>query len=315
VTTLARTGRLDASHPLLCERPAFVIGSPRSGTTALARALGRHSELWTSHESYVLNRLYGGGRAERAWRQDAEREQAPSLIKTEEVTCEEFLAALGLGFNALYTSRSGGRQWIDQTPLNTLLVDDLAAMFPTAVFLHALRDGRLVVQSMSGFLSKVADRPAARKYVPSWAEDFPEACRTWARYAGVASTFCSAHPDRSGTVRTDRLADPDAQLAAVYDLLGVAAEAGPGDYLRTERVNSSWEADLSAAPSRERLPEWDAERRSIFADEAGETMLRLRMTDRAALDAWVADGRDPAAGDYGAGTVTSAGRRSSGTSD
>lgn len=62
----------------LCSSPVFVIGSPRSGTTPWPAGLGEHSRLWTSHESYFVNGLYGQGRAGDAWRRDAERKQAPS---------------------------------------------------------------------------------------------------------------------------------------------------------------------------------------------------------------------------------------------
>ena len=41
----------------LCPDPIFVIGSPRSGTTALAQSLGRHPDLWVGKESYLLHDL------------------------------------------------------------------------------------------------------------------------------------------------------------------------------------------------------------------------------------------------------------------
>ena len=49
----------------ICERPVFVIGAPRSGTTVLALSLARHSQLWTSDESQVLWDLFEGGRLEK----------------------------------------------------------------------------------------------------------------------------------------------------------------------------------------------------------------------------------------------------------
>ncbi|MDQ4132907.1 MAG: sulfotransferase [Actinomycetota bacterium] len=276
----------------VCAAPIFVIGSPRSGTTALARALSDHRALWTSHESYVLHHLYGKDRAAEAWRRDADRQQAPSWIKTEGVSKQEFLAFLGVGINALYTSRSGGRRWIEQTPLNTLMADDLAAMFPGAQFVHIVRDGRQVVHSMNNFLAKFERRPAARQYVPSWAADFAEACRTWRRWTETGAAFCARHPDRAVTVVNERLsADPTDGFGELYRFLGLDWEDGPVDAFSGGRVNSSFVGAAIARPSRQAPPTWDAERRAVFVEEAGELMLSLGLASWEDLQDWlVSDG-------------------------
>lgn len=284
----------------VCRNPIFVIGSPRSGTTALARALGRHSELWTSHESYFMNSLYGRGRAEDAWRRDAEREQAPSWLKTEEVSRPEFLGWLGVGVNALYTSRSGGRRWIDQTPLNTLMVDDLADMFPGAVFVHIVRDGRHVVHSMANFLRKFEERDNAKRYVPTWATDFGEACRTWRTWVETASEFCRRNPQRTTTVVNERLsADPEAGFADLFRFLGVGREEGPSASFGAKRINSSFgepsfggpgvdEEGRRPSPATDRLPRWDDDRRTTFAEEAGDILVSSGLVGPDELHAWVA---------------------------
>lgn len=272
----------------LCAHPVFVVGSPRSGTTALARALGRHTGLWTSHESYLLHKLYGDDRANDAWRRDAERQQAPSWLKTEAVGREEFLGYLGAGINALYTSRSGGRRWVDQTPLNTLMVDDLGHMFPGAGFVHIVRDGRRVVESMSHFLAKFEGRPSARKYVPRWATDFREACRTWRHWTEVAHDFCERNPERGITVVNERFAEaPRETFTELFRFLGVEWEDGPVEAMTGDRVNSSFVG--TAAPVADPgLPEWDPERRTTFVAEAGDVMLALGLASPEALRAWAA---------------------------
>ena len=131
----------------ICPDPIFVIGSPRSGTTALGHSLHKHPELWASKESYFLYDCFGNGRAGRSWQRHRERKN-PSFLASSEVGRAEFLGFLGLGVNALYTSRSGGLRWVDPTPLNTIMVEDLADLFPGAVFLNLVRDGRSVVRSI-----------------------------------------------------------------------------------------------------------------------------------------------------------------------
>src|SRR5205085_3297536 len=125
----------------VCRNPIFVIGSPRSGTTILAWSLAEHTHLWTSEETVILEHLYGRGRVDRAFR-DTTEPPLKNWFKAQGVERDELLKYLGVGINALITSRSGGRRWIDQTPSYTFIAGLLGRMFPDALFLHILRDGR-----------------------------------------------------------------------------------------------------------------------------------------------------------------------------
>src|SRR5262249_28161808 len=98
----------------VCPNPVFVIGSPRSGTSALAWALAQHSQFWTSGESHVLKVLFAGGWAEHAF--ERARKPPKSWFQNQHVGATEFVRFVGLGINALFTSRSRGRRWVDQTP-------------------------------------------------------------------------------------------------------------------------------------------------------------------------------------------------------
>jgi hypothetical protein len=60
-------------HDGLCHGPIFVIGSPRSGTTALAQSLGRHPALRVGKESYLLHDLFSGQRIEQMWARHMQR--------------------------------------------------------------------------------------------------------------------------------------------------------------------------------------------------------------------------------------------------
>lgn len=256
----------------VCREPIFIVGSPRSGTTILAKSLARHGDLWTSDESAHLFHLFGGSRTSQIL--DRGRSQpSPSWLATEEVGNEEFLRYLGLGLNALYTSRSGGKRWIEQTPLNTLMIEDLASMFPDAVFLHMVRDGRRVVQSMLHFLDNWSEdrREAMSKHIGAWTVDFTKACETWCEYVDRAAAFAAENPDRCLTVRNERLAeDPESGFARILDFLKLPAEPGPATHFRRQRVNSSFRDGGQPEPWRR----WDVERRREFAEIAGPTMAR-----------------------------------------
>src|SRR5918995_5110059 len=172
---------LDTIQLQLCPHPVFIIGAPRSGTSILGWSLAHHNQLWTSRESHILDDLFGNDRFYEAFKR-AKSLPGGTWLQEQDVERDEFLKYLGLGLNALFTSRSQGRRWIDNTPSYTLMVDVLADMFPGAVFLHILRDGRRVVHSMMNFANRLADAHIAdyvrTKQLPSWATvDFREMCK------------------------------------------------------------------------------------------------------------------------------------------
>ena len=112
---------------------AFLIGAPRSGTTATSRLLGRHPQVAAWYEPYfVWEYLDGPGVDDRRSASDA----------TERTVCfirEEF---------AYFHRRCGRRLLLEKLPFNTLRVVFIDAVFPQARFVHLVRDGRDVVLSM-----------------------------------------------------------------------------------------------------------------------------------------------------------------------
>jgi hypothetical protein len=275
----------------ICRNPVFIIGSPRSGTTALGTALGRHPEFWVSRECYVLHQLYGKGRADWVWDNDWNR-TTPSWLRAEGVERAEFLGFLGLAANALFSSRSEGRRWVDQTPLNTPMADDLADMFPGASFLNIVRDGRLVVRSMRTFLTMLEGLkgPIPEGEVPAWTADFRLACETWAQYVETGLSFDDAHPGRCLTIHNEELfADARSAFTRIHEFLDAPDDDGPAAMLESSRVNSSFRRDASR-PSDEDWTDWDPEQRATFAEIAGPTLIRAGYADAAGLESWAASG-------------------------
>jgi hypothetical protein len=250
----------------------FILGSPRSGTSVLAWALARHSRLWTSGESHVLSYLYGGGRVEQAFQKAMEIPN--NWFADQGVGRSELLASLGVGMNALFTSRSQGKRWVDQTPGYTLMADVLAEMFPGAQFLHILRDGRRVVHSMVNFLrgqSEAVRAELKRKGVTIPWLDFREACKTWRLYVERALAFCARHPSRCLTVVNERLVeDPEQGFQEVFDFLHVPREEAPAAFFRSNRINSSFQGAGGPTPYRLSEPwaKWGLEQVATFREEA-----------------------------------------------
>jgi hypothetical protein len=266
--------------------PVFIVGSPRSGTTILAWSLARHSRFWTSEESDILFDLLGRGHVNKAFHKARARPGGIDWLKVHGVERKEFFGYLGLGLNALFTSRSEGRRWIDQTPRNTLMLDVLLELFPSARFVHLRRDGRRVVHSMTHFrnmLSPELDQQFVRTgRLPTWATDFRAACREWAKFVETVSWFSTRYPDRFLTVGNEELsAAPGETFGRILSFLGEADEVGPAEFFRSNRLNSSFSGTVPAGPIQsDTVGPWDAwsdEQKSIFLEEGGDTLLSCGM--------------------------------------
>jgi Sulfotransferase family len=273
-----------------CENPVFVIGAPRSGTSIVAWSLVQHSSgFWASNESHILATLLNTGCVENAFER-AKQTHKDGLLPQEGVEIQEFLQYLGLGINALFTSRSQGKRWIDHTPSYTRIVDTIAVMFPGASFIHILRDGREVVNSMTHFL----DIPKNNlKQAPAWV-DFTQACKTWRMYTRAAMDFCARHPERCLTVvYRELVSDPQVNFKKIQQFLRVPHDDAPVNYFTSQRINSSFKSSSqSSGDGRMRAlnpcAEWSPKERLIFYWEAGPYLLEYGFATQEELDSLVA---------------------------
>jgi hypothetical protein len=300
-----------------CSQPIFILGAFRSGTNALAYALGRHSQLATLGESEILFHLFRDNPVGKML-ELLQRRFLPTWVGTYGVTRAEILTFLGLGINALFTSKAPGKRWIDKTPHYMWVRDTLLVMFPDALFLHLVRDGRRVVHSMIHFLDPLPEEQRAvvlaSGQAPPWATDFREACRTWKRFMVAGAELCASHPSRCLTVVNEELVDdPVRGLGEVFRFLQVPHEEPPIEFFRTKRLFSSFRQPgapgaLPAASSEhtgeqllgqaryyvEPVPyrsaepwkEWSSEQKRTFAEEAGELLVAQGMAAREELAGW-----------------------------
>lgn len=137
--SLRRSLRLAANfvRPVRFERPVFVIGAPRSGTTLLFRVLAASPELGAlPREGHDMWRTYHHPRYS-GWRSDA--------IGAGEVGLGErrFIAA----YLASYLGR-GQRRFVEKTPENSLRVPYLLELYPDAHFIVVKRDPCDVINSL-----------------------------------------------------------------------------------------------------------------------------------------------------------------------
>jgi hypothetical protein len=176
-------------------KPIFVVGSPRSGTSILTWCLGHHANIFPVPESnwmgdfatnVAVAHQIGSARGDL------------SILSAMDIHDDEFFAAFGRSINEMVvahrrhleinrensnspskvnlpwleaTSMAAGpkTRWVDGTPEYSLHICGLRKLFPQARFVHVFRDVDAVVRSMVNFhyatgIQLVANEEQAYKY-------------------------------------------------------------------------------------------------------------------------------------------------------
>ena len=131
--------------------PLLVLGVRRSGTTLLRVMLDRHSELAVPDESYFVPQL-----ADRHLRHVDPDDFVDDLRRIDtladwDVPLDKVRARLTKGMPigaaiatvyAVYADERGKSRWGDKTPMYMQNLRLLERLFPDALFVHLIRDGR-----------------------------------------------------------------------------------------------------------------------------------------------------------------------------
>ena len=237
-------GRLD-------DRLVFVFGSPRSGTTFLAGAIGSLPGFADLGEVNPL------------------KAAIPDVSARDVRTILDRVRRLGL---------VGSRRAVEQTPETAFVLPEVAAAFPQATLIHALRDGRDVVCSLleRGWLGPergdADDAGAAYGVHPRfWVEagreeefgqatDARRCAWAWRRYVSAVRQSGVSVTE----VRYERLvADPVATAETVARALGVPATAMTRALGAAHDASvGRWRRDLTS----EQVAEVEAEAGDLLAE-------------------------------------------------
>lgn len=242
----------------------FVIGRGRSGTSLLGRFLDGHPDVFVAPESlFVLNvlRRYSGADFDpptvRRLVRDIWREERMRRWKVDRRALEEHLLSCrepGLGLARLcalvyeasaeaHGSRAGGLLG-DKNPHYALFVRELMALFPSARFLHLVRDYR--------------DNVLSYREVPFDLSSTPALAVRWRRYNEAILQAAMAEEERFHRLRfEDLVSRPETVLQGVCAFLGVAFDPLMVESRQVRQEDRlPWHANLGGPLDRNLLHKW-----------------------------------------------------------
>ncbi len=239
------------------DKPIFVVGSPRSGTSILTWCLGHHPNLFPVPES---NWMGDFSVSVAVAHQIGTARGDYSILSAMDIRDDELFAALGQSISDLIlrhrtdlerkretrsaalkldarwreaasTAAGPKERWVDGTPEYSLHICGLRKLFPHALFIHLCRDVRAVVRSMINFHRVAGFNLVANE---------EEAYRYWMRTVSACQMAERAYGPN--VVRRIRYADlidsPESAIRSLLDFLGEPYTAKCLEPL-AQRINSS----------------------------------------------------------------------------
>lgn len=209
----------------------FIGGAAKSGTTWLQLLLDRHPAISCNGEghfpTYLIPRLIGAMdeyNQDIAWKNQTIFGELPGYPQLD----ESHIAYLWASAAALQLSAQARSRDVrligEKTPDNVRFFGLLAEAFPSAKFLHIVRDGRDC--AVSGWFHNLRVSPDWTRETFATMDDYVVAlAEEWAANVRTGCAFGDARPERYLAVRYEDLAvDPVPVLAGVLAFLG--AETG-----------------------------------------------------------------------------------------
>jgi len=239
------------------EPPLMLLGVRRSGTTLLRVMLDGNPELAIPDESYFIPQLvarHPGPIDADEFIDDLRRLRT---LREWELPVEAVRARVRDGMSAgeavaaiyqAYAERHAKRRWGDKTPMYMQHLPLLERLFPDALYVHLIRDGRDAALSFLSMPAGVVTRTWAH---PRSAADF--ACQ-WRLEVAAAQALGRRAGERYLELRyEDLVGDPEGVLRSICGFAQLPYDPRMLDY--TGRV------DVSAKPHQQRLKE--APRRGV----------------------------------------------------
>ncbi len=275
----------------LLNRPIFIVGSGRSGTTLLQRMLGSHSRVSSpTGESHFFIPLYKNqnkygdlSKVENVKKVLEEMRRISREFVEEDLHGIEFNSSqlaqefVDNGYNTIISIINGllsknayeeGKQrWLDKTPYYVLHIKTILEMFPDAQFIHIIRDGRDCALSM---LERKFDLKIFNTY---------HAAYTWSKYVNAGQAAKSILPANSyfEIKYEDLISDPETNIVKICEYLGETFEPNVIHFKKSQDPNNKTpllSKDLQSTNTGKWRAKMTDRQIKIFESLAGNTLVR-----------------------------------------
>jgi hypothetical protein len=266
------------------EAPLIVLGVRRSGTTLLRVILDRSPSIAIPDESYFVPQLaerHRGPIDADAFADDLSR---IGTLSDWDVDLREVRARLRDGMTPgdaiavvfeTYAAGRGKPRWGDKTPMYMQYLPQIDRLFPEAVYLHLIRDGRDAATSFLAMPGGIVTETWAH---PSTPAGFACQWRTEVEAARALGSRVGA--SRYREVRYEALvADPKQQVEAICEFAGLHYEDGMLGYAGDPSVERKPHQQRLRQPPTPGVRDWRRELSTsdamAFEDVAGRLLAEL----------------------------------------
>ena len=203
------------------EKPVFIVGMPRSGTTLVEQIAASHPAVVGLGEAEtiepIIAQMAKEARTSKSFPDCLAELDAAGAAKLAKVFLDRFEPSAG-----------DAERIIDKTPFNFHFLGMIALLFPKARIIHCRRDPR-----DTGLSCYIQNFRAA---LP-WTTDLAEIGQYWRAYDRLMTHWRSVLPIAMiDVVYEDLVADQEAQSRRLIDFLGLDWDDACLDFHRTKRV-------------------------------------------------------------------------------
>jgi hypothetical protein len=247
------------------DRPIFILGCPRSGTTLVQAMLHSHPRIAIPPENrFVIPaydaRLRFGDLEQRPNRRELARFIVARGRKFRDLGLDRretvrriaegpptLGSALGMVLRS-YAERFERPRWGDKRPLYSSYIAMLMRLFPDAQVIHVIRDPRDCVASL--------------KRMPWWTAGTYHAVAAWASSIDHTEAAARRWPGLVVRMQYERLvADPETELRGLCSALGEAYDSAMGEPDRIASLavpeRKHWHVNTRMAPTTAPIGKWE----------------------------------------------------------
>lgn len=268
----------------IIEKPIFVVGGSRSGTSVLVQALGKHKLIYSFNGEDPFITDIGGMVHNLEFAPERELNYYKNSLRVshdyiyENLRRLSFESAFGEHYGLVKILKDSVRGefkplikkfWCVKTFPSENVAKGLMRLYPAAKFILIHRNGINVVHSRMQF-------HGFRDL------DFRKQCEEWARSAKQFSYMLNSE-NAIAIKHADLIDDPQAVFGQIYTYLNITYDPSPAEFTRTHQVHplsslaTATDVNVKEIISQRTAAEqsWSHEQRRIFKEICTEAMERL----------------------------------------